>query len=132
MTTNAFMDDEFAPAYAVGDRVIMSNPIDFFDVEDTKVYVVTSVKFVKAYGAFAYRLDNSPLWVNEAWLEPDLFGPQFIEEDKTEWDERKALLLEQDYELASLYDAVQTQDETEIARSKARLAEITSELEALK
>ena len=44
---------------------------------------------------------------------------------------RKALLLEQDYELASLYDAVQTQDETEIARSKARLAEITSELEAL-
>ncbi len=45
---------------------------------------------------------------------------------------RKALLLEQDYELASLYDAVQTQDETEMARSKARLAEITSELEALK
>ena len=45
---------------------------------------------------------------------------------------RKALLLEQDYELASLYVAVQTQDETEIARSKARLAEITSELEALK
>ena len=45
---------------------------------------------------------------------------------------RKALLLEQDYELASLYDAISTQNETEIARSKARLAEITSELEALK
>ena len=45
---------------------------------------------------------------------------------------RKALLLEQDYELASLYDAIQTQDEAEQKRSKARLAEITSELEALK
>ena len=44
---------------------------------------------------------------------------------------RKALLLEQDYELASLYDAIQTQDEAEQERSKARLAEINSELEAL-
>ncbi len=44
---------------------------------------------------------------------------------------RKSLLLEQDYELASLYDAIQTQDEVEQERSKARLAEIASELEAL-
>lgn len=45
--------------------------------------------------------------------------------------ERKLLLLEQDYELASLSDAISMQNETEIARSKARLAEINSELEAL-
>ena len=44
---------------------------------------------------------------------------------------RKLVLLEQDYELASLSDAISTQNETEIARSKARLAEIHSELEAL-
>ena len=45
--------------------------------------------------------------------------------------ERKLLLLEQDYELTSLYDAISTQDETEIARSKARLTDINSELEGL-
>lgn len=44
---------------------------------------------------------------------------------------KRALLAEQDYELASLNDAMQSQDETEIARSKKRLAEIHVELAEL-
>lgn len=44
---------------------------------------------------------------------------------------RRALLAEQDYELASLNDAMQTKDQTEIERSKKRLAEIHLELAEL-
>lgn len=41
---------------------------------------------------------------------------------------RRALLAEQDYELASLNDAIQAKDQTQIERSKKRLAEIHLEL----
>lgn len=41
------------------------------------------------------------------------------------------LRLELDYELASLFDAIQLQNEAEIGKSKSRLAEIHHELEAL-
>ncbi|MFX3674243.1 MAG: hypothetical protein ACE3JQ_07335 [Paenisporosarcina sp.] len=41
------------------------------------------------------------------------------------------LLLELDYELASLFDAIQLENEKEMAKSKTRLAEIHHELEAL-
>lgn len=41
------------------------------------------------------------------------------------------LKLEQDYELASLNDAMQAKDQTEIERSKKRLAEIHLELAEL-
>lgn len=44
---------------------------------------------------------------------------------------RRALLAEQDYELASSNDAMQAKDQTEIARSKKRLAEIHLELAEL-
>lgn len=44
---------------------------------------------------------------------------------------RRALLAEQDYELASLNDAMQSNDQTEIERCKKRLAEIHSELAEL-
>lgn len=44
---------------------------------------------------------------------------------------RRALLAEQDYELASLNDAMQAKDQTEIERSKKRLAEIHLELAEL-
>lgn len=44
---------------------------------------------------------------------------------------RRVLLAEQDYELASLNDAMQSKDQTEIARSKKRLAEIHLELAEL-
>lgn len=44
---------------------------------------------------------------------------------------RRALLAEQDYELASLNDAMQARDQTEIERSKKRLAEIHLELAEL-
>lgn len=130
--------NEIRPLYAVGDRVLITNPIDIFDVEDTKVYEVTHVKFMPRYQTYAYRLDNGTKWVNEAWLEPDLFGPQFLDEEvaevkpKKKPSERDALKAEEDYELASLYDAMQTQNETEIERSKARLKEIQTELEAIK
>ncbi|MDX1807846.1 hypothetical protein ACFPYN_01880 [Paenisporosarcina macmurdoensis] len=48
--------------------------------------------------------------------------------------EKKLILglkLELDYELASLFDAIQQKNQTEIDKSKARLSEIHSELEAL-
>lgn len=41
------------------------------------------------------------------------------------------LRLELDYELASLFDAIQIQNDEEIMKSKNRLAEIHHELEAL-
>lgn len=44
---------------------------------------------------------------------------------------RRALLAEQDYELASLNDAMQSKDPTENERSKKRLAEIHLELAEL-
>lgn len=46
-------------------------------------------------------------------------------------EQRKALVAEQDYELATLFDALSTQDEKGIERSKERLSEIHTELEAL-
>lgn len=45
---------------------------------------------------------------------------------------RQALLVEQDYELASLSHATAMRDEAEQGRSMARLREIHNELEALK
>ena len=48
--------------------------------------------------------------------------------------EKKLILglkLELDYELASLFDAIQQENQSEIDKSKARLREIHSELEAL-
>ncbi|MDW0111915.1 hypothetical protein QT711_01865 [Sporosarcina saromensis] len=41
----------------------------------------------------------------------------------------KLLQLELDYELATLYDAMQQDDEKQIDKSKVRLTEIHSELE---
>ena len=43
----------------------------------------------------------------------------------------KVLHLELDYELATLYDAVQQNDEKQEVKSKARLTEIHRELETL-
>lgn len=133
--TLQFMD-EMKPMYAVGDRVLITNPIDLFDVEDTKVYTITHVKYMHTYATFAYRLDNGSKWINESWLDPDLFGPQVLDEEyeseMSEDNQRKALLLEQDYKLVCLYDAIQTQDDVGIERSKARLSEIHAELEAIK
>lgn len=121
--------EENEPMYAVGDRVIVSNPIDIFAEESTTVHVISDVKFSEKHGVFAYKLDEGTVWVNESWLEPDIFGPQFIDEDNP--SARELLKLEEDYELASLHHAKMTQNATEIQRSKARLFEIQHELEAL-
>ena len=48
--------------------------------------------------------------------------------------EKKLILglkLELDYELASLFDAIKHENQSEIEKSKVRLGEIHSELEAL-
>jgi hypothetical protein len=48
--------------------------------------------------------------------------------------EKKLILglkLELDYELASLFDAIKLENQSEIDKSKVRLGEIHSELEAL-
>lgn len=44
---------------------------------------------------------------------------------------KRPLLAEQDYELASVNDAMQSKDQTEIERSKKRLTEIHLELAEL-
>lgn len=43
----------------------------------------------------------------------------------------EVLLLELDYELATLYDAIQQNDDKQKGKSKTRLKEISSELELL-
>lgn len=43
----------------------------------------------------------------------------------------EVLLLELDYELATLYDAIQQNDDNQKGKSKTRLKEISSELELL-
>lgn len=52
---------------------------------------------------------------------------------KTDFERKyvNGLKLELDYELATLFDAMNDHDEQTIAISKARLSEIHSELEAL-
>ena len=51
---------------------------------------------------------------------------------KMEQELKSALLAEQDYELATLHEAIQSNGQAEIDRSKKRLAEIHTELEELK
>ena len=126
--------NELQPMYAVGDRVRMANPFDLLAEGDTTVYEIEDVQFNERYVTFFYRVNDR--WVNEAWLEPDLFGPQFLNEEvsdmkKKQPTNRELLELDQDYELATLHDAMQTQNEPEIERSKKRLSEIHAELEAL-
>ena len=52
---------------------------------------------------------------------------------KTDYERKyvNGLKLELDYELATLFDAMNDHDEQKIAASKARFSEIHSELEAL-
>lgn len=121
------MIDDDKPLYNVGDRVLVTNPLDFFADDDKTVYTVTAVKYNEKYDVFVYQLNGGSAWTNEAWLEPDLFGPQIIEVDGTETDAKQALMVELDYELASLYDAMVRGDEAEKVRCKRRLAELRVE-----
>lgn len=134
------MQDELKPIYAVGDRVLLSNPFDLFDCEDSTVYTIEDVQFNEKYFTHFYLVNNR--WVNEAWLELGPFGPQFLDEEVGEvklpkkidiqaLKQCELLKLDLDYELASLHHAKMTQNATEIQRSKARLFEIQHELEAL-
>lgn len=123
METVLLFDDD-KPLYNVGDRVLVTNPLDFFADDDRTVYIVTAVKYNEKYDVFVYQLNGGSAWTNEAWLEPDLFGPQIIEVDGAKTDAKQALMVELDYELASLYDAMVRGDEAEKARCKARLAEL--------
>lgn len=56
---------------------------------------------------------------------------QIIRKAEVEKEYINALKLELDYELASLYDALQQNDELQSGKSKDRLHEIHAELEAL-
>lgn len=56
---------------------------------------------------------------------------QIIRKADVEKEYIHVLKLELDYELASLFDAMQQDDNREIAKSKKRLQEIHVELEAL-
>lgn len=58
-------------------------------------------------------------------------GAKIIRKVDADNEMRRALLVEQDYELASLSEAMQTKDQAEIERSKKRLAEIHLELAEL-
>lgn len=127
MTNGLLFEDDDKPLYSVGDRVLITNPLDFFADDDKTVYTIAAVKFSEEYGVFAYKLSGGAVWINEAWLEPDIFGPQIIS-DKPDLDAKQALLAELDYELACLYDAMTQSDDVEKERSKCRLAEIREEL----
>ncbi|WOV86240.1 hypothetical protein QWT69_09800 [Sporosarcina oncorhynchi] len=52
-----------------------------------------------------------------------------IRKNEIEKEYVKLLHLELDYELATLYDAVQEEDRKQVEKSKTRLTEIHSELE---
>lgn len=56
---------------------------------------------------------------------------QIIRKADVEKEYINGLKLELDYELASLYDAIQQKNETEMETAKKRLKEIHTELEAL-
>ncbi|MBB5179030.1 hypothetical protein HNQ44_000452 [Planomicrobium koreense] len=56
---------------------------------------------------------------------------QIIRKAEVEKEYINALKLELDYELASLFDAMQQKDELQSGKSKKRLQEIHVELEAL-
>ena len=56
---------------------------------------------------------------------------QIIRKAEVEKEYINALKLELDYELASLFDAIQQKDELPSGKSKKRLQEIHGELEAL-
>ncbi|WP_203332505.1 hypothetical protein [Planococcus beigongshangi] len=56
---------------------------------------------------------------------------QIIRKAEVEKEYINVLKLELDYELASLFDAMQQNDEQEMTKSKKRLQEIHVELEAL-
>lgn len=55
----------------------------------------------------------------------------FIRKEDVEREYVRTLNLELDYELATLYDALQEDDTKQVEKSKQRLAEIHSELETL-
>lgn len=55
----------------------------------------------------------------------------FIRKEDVEKEYVRTLHLELDYELATLYDALQEEDTKQIEKSKERLVEIHRELEAL-
>lgn len=55
----------------------------------------------------------------------------FIRKEDVEREYVRTLQLELDYELATLYDALQDQDTVQVDKSKQRLTEIHNELETL-
>ncbi|GKV66058.1 MULTISPECIES: hypothetical protein [Sporosarcina] len=55
----------------------------------------------------------------------------FIRKEDVEREYLRTLHLELDYELATLYDALQEEDTKQVEKSKERLAEIHNELETL-
>ncbi|AXH98578.1 hypothetical protein DV702_01930 [Sporosarcina sp. PTS2304] len=55
----------------------------------------------------------------------------FVRKEDVEREYVRTLQLELDYELATLFDAIQEQDDKQAEKSKERLAEIHNELETL-
>ncbi|ARF15199.1 hypothetical protein [Sporosarcina ureae] len=55
----------------------------------------------------------------------------FIRKEDVEREYVRTLQLELDYELATLYDALQDEDTVQVDKSKMRLMEIHNELETL-
>ncbi|MDV6376846.1 hypothetical protein ORD22_01025 [Sporosarcina sp. GW1-11] len=55
----------------------------------------------------------------------------FIRKEDVEREYIRTLQLELDYELATLFDAIQEQDQKQAEKSKLRLAEIHNEMETL-
>ena len=74
---------------------------------------------------YGYEVDEQSSPLAQRKIHPIVV---LVRKEKAQRLTKKALEAELDYELASLYDAMQQGDQTEIERSKKRLAELHKEL----
>lgn len=72
-------DDFNEPLFDVGDRVIIVNP-NLVDPPDEPpiANIISAVVYLPELDKYVYRLEGSPFYFNENWLQADLFGPMTL------------------------------------------------------
>lgn len=66
---------EQIPAFSIGEPVIIVNPYMAEDEPPTHG-TVTKIVFAEDQQLFLYQIDFGNEWVNENWLQYDIFGPK--------------------------------------------------------
>jgi hypothetical protein len=90
------------PLFEVGTRVFVRNPNSMWiDDESEKTYVISDVFYVKESDQYVYKLDGLTLWYNEAWIEPDVFGPMTINVDAAQESRERAEQVDNLLDIAS-------------------------------